>query len=153
LVLGWIVRTCDGVSPSSNEMLSAAYLRQSVLLSAYETPEIRSIYNKSLKNVAGKLRTEHTWRPLQVPDGIDQQFNRVEYTNLKDELDKRFDAFTKTLLPAVLKSAVQSANTLVFVPSSFDFIRVHNYFRKRGDISFVALSEYVLLGPLSSHGS
>jgi hypothetical protein len=51
---------------------SAAYLRQTVMLSPYETPEIRQLYNKSLKNVAGKMRTEHTWSPLAVPEGIDQ---------------------------------------------------------------------------------
>ena len=45
------------------------------------------------------------------------------------------------LLPAVLKSAVQSVNIIVFVPSSFDFIRVHNYFRKSAGVSFAVLSE------------
>lgn len=46
------------------------------------------------------------------------------------------------LLSKVLKSAVQSANTVVFIPSSFDFIRVHNYFRKMSGISFAVLSEW-----------
>ena len=45
------------------------------------------------------------------------------------------------MLPAVMKSAIQSANTVVFVPSSFDFIRVQNHFRKI-NASFVVLSEY-----------
>jgi U3 small nucleolar RNA-associated protein 25 len=85
------------------------------------------------------------WPTLQVPDGLDTQFIRFECASPKDELEKRWEAFTKTLMPAVLKSAVQSANSLIFVPSSFDFIRVHNWFRKRGDISFAALSEYVYL--------
>jgi U3 small nucleolar RNA-associated protein 25 len=124
---------------------SAAYLRQSILLTAYETPETRSLYN-SLRNVSGKMRTERTWPALHVPEGLDTQFVRFEFAAPKDELEKRWEAFTKTLMPAVLKSAVQSANTLVFVPSSFDFIRVHNWFRKRGDVSFAVLSEYVV-GP------
>ena len=51
---------------------SASYLRQSVLLTAYETPETRSLYNGSLKNVAGKLRTEKRYHPIEVPAGIDQ---------------------------------------------------------------------------------
>ena len=46
------------------------------------------------------------------------------------------------MLPAILKSAVQSANTVIFVPSSFDFIRVHNHFRKNVGVSFAVLSEY-----------
>lgn len=78
-----------------------------------------------------------------------------------EEADKRFHYFTTQvclvplppsassiltyhdakLLPKVLKSAVQSANTMVFIPSSFDFIRVHNYFRKMSGTSFTILSE------------
>ena len=45
------------------------------------------------------------------------------------------------MLPAVMKSAVQSANTVIFIPSSFDFIRVQNHFRKV-NASFTVLSEY-----------
>lgn len=51
---------------------SAAYLRQSILLSAYETPETRALYNHSLKNVAGKRKTEKRWMPIEVPEGVDQ---------------------------------------------------------------------------------
>lgn len=51
---------------------SSAYLRQSILLTAYETPETRSLFNTSLKNVAGKIRTERRWNPVSAPDGIEQ---------------------------------------------------------------------------------
>ncbi len=47
------------------------------------------------------------------------------------------------LLPTVLKSAMQSTNTVIFVPSSFDFIRVENYIRKHEGMTFSVLSEYV----------
>ena len=50
---------------------SGAFLRQTVLLAAYETPETRALFNKSLKNVAGKIRSEHFWPPLQVPEGVE----------------------------------------------------------------------------------
>ncbi|KAF8810640.1 DUF1253-domain-containing protein [Phlegmacium glaucopus] len=120
----------------------AAYLRQSILLSAYETAETRSLYNSSLKNVAGKIRTEKHWQPIAVPDGIDQNFIHFDCVSPVDEPEKRFHHFTTQLLLAVLKSAVQSVNTIVFVPSSFDFIRVHNYFRKSAGVSFTVLSEY-----------
>ncbi|KAI0786769.1 digestive organ expansion factor [Abortiporus biennis] len=120
----------------------AAYLRQSILISAYETPETRALFNHSLKNVAGKVRTERKWQPISVPEGIDQNFIQFECSGPKDEADKRFQYFTTQLLPSVLKSAVQSVNTVVFVPSSFDFIRLHNYFRKTPGINFTVLSEY-----------
>ena len=51
---------------------SAAYLRQSILFSAYETPETRSLFNQSLKNVAGKMRTVRHWSPVKVPEDLDQ---------------------------------------------------------------------------------
>ncbi|TFY76357.1 hypothetical protein EWM64_g7652 [Hericium alpestre] len=120
---------------------NAAYLRQTVLLSAYETPETRSLYNVQLKNVAGKLRTIRQCAPVQVPEGIDQNFMHFDCVNLKDEPNKRFNYFTTEILPAVMKSAVQSTNTAIFISSSFDFIRIQNHFRKMG-YSFTVLSEY-----------
>ena len=42
------------------------------MLSAYETPEIRSLYNQSLKNLTGKVRAFRRWAPVQVPDVLDQ---------------------------------------------------------------------------------
>ena len=161
--------------------LSSAYLRQSILLSPFETPETRSLYNTSLKNVAGKVRVEKSWPALQVPEGIDHVCILCCYAygktfSLDDRHSSRLIAWTRgkrrirglvisphryisspypsipsigsiltycdtQLLPKVLKSAVQSANTVVFIPSSFDFIRVHNYFRKMSGISFAVLSE------------
>jgi len=73
LVLGWTVRVPALVRSSRILILcSAAYLRQTVLLSAYETPEIRSLFNQSLQNVEGRVRTFRRWAPVQVPDGLDQ---------------------------------------------------------------------------------
>ncbi|THH30402.1 hypothetical protein EUX98_g3765 [Antrodiella citrinella] len=100
----------------------AAFLRQSIFMTAYETPETRSLFS-SLKNVAGK------------------EFSRFDCSSPQDEADKRFSHFTTQTMPAVLKSAVKSVNTVIFVPSSFDFIRVHNYFR-RANLQFTVLSEY-----------
>lgn len=52
--------------------LSSIYLRQSIFLSPFDTPDIRSLYNSTLKNVAGKVRVEKSWPALQVPASIDQ---------------------------------------------------------------------------------
>ncbi|KAJ2912720.1 hypothetical protein MD484_g7691, partial [Candolleomyces efflorescens] len=120
----------------------APYLRQSILLSSFETPEMRSLYNHSLKNVAGKVRVDKRWMPVDIPDGVKPNFVHFDCASPQDEADKRFHHFTTQLLPSVLKSAVQSTNTVVFVPSSYDFIRVQNYFRKTAGVSFTVLSEY-----------
>ncbi len=136
------------------------YLRQSILLSAYETPDTRSVYN-GLKNVAGKVRTEKRYNPINVPAGIDQvkksyfpprhgscvffllnkNFVHFDCDSPVDEPEKRFHHFTTQLLPSIFKSAVQSTNTIIFIPSSFDFIRIQNYFRKKGGLTFTVLSE------------
>ncbi|KAH6918000.1 digestive organ expansion factor [Coprinopsis sp. MPI-PUGE-AT-0042] len=120
----------------------ATYLRQTILISSFDTSEIRALYNTDLKNVAGKLRTEKRWSPIPVPDGLLHAFERFECSSPQDESEKRFEHFTKQLMPSVMKSAVQSTNTVVFIPSSFDFIQVQNWFRKHSSVSFAVLSEY-----------
>lgn len=147
--------------PDCSLPFSSAYLRQSIFLTAYETPEIRSLYNTKLKNVAGKARSDIRSGPVDVPQGIKQvsfqippgatylthgiqDFSPFHCAGPKDEADQRFKYFTTQVLPGLLKSAVQSANTVIFVPSSFDFIRVHNHFRKQDGVSFAVLSECVL---------
>ncbi|KAL5484956.1 UTP25 [Sanghuangporus weigelae] len=117
------------------------YLRQTIMLSPYDAPEFRHIFNDNLKNVAGKKRVESPYNPVQVPEGISQSFISFECNNHKEEADKRFEYFSSKVFPSVLKSAVQSTNTVIFVPSSFDFIRVENHLRK-SSVSFAVLSEY-----------
>lgn len=51
-------------------MFSASYLRQSVLMSSFEAPEMRALYNNSLKNVAGKVKIDKRWSPIEIPDGV-----------------------------------------------------------------------------------
>jgi U3 small nucleolar RNA-associated protein 25 len=96
------------------------------MLSAYETPEIRSVFNQSLKNVAGKVRTEGKWSPVSVPEGVDQAsfmrfrtrregthpsveqvFVPFDCTSPRDEADKRFDYFIKQagIFPCPLPTA------------------------------------------------
>jgi U3 small nucleolar RNA-associated protein 25 len=71
-------------------------LRQSVLLSAFETPELRSFFNKALVNVAGKIKAEV--KPegvlIDVPKGIKQVFTRFDTADLYSEDDSRFEHFT-----------------------------------------------------------
>ncbi|KIY53624.1 DUF1253-domain-containing protein [Fistulina hepatica ATCC 64428] len=119
---------------------NSRYLRQSILLSPYETPDTRALFN-NLHNVSGKIRTERRWSPLEVPDGVFQDFIKFDCSNPMSEADKRFEYFSTQLFPSIIKSAVQSVQTAVFIPSSFDFVRVHNFFKKSGT-SFSVLSEY-----------
>lgn len=120
---------------------NAAYLRQSILLSAYETPDTRALYNKNLLNVAGKLRLEAAWPAVQVPAGVRQNFVKFECGSPQVEIDKRFEYFAKQLFPSLLKSAVQSSNTVIFIPSYFDYTRVRSWLKKQDNVTFTVLSE------------
>lgn len=51
---------------------SAAYLRQTIALSPYDTPEFRNLFNAYFKNAAGKKRIEAAYSPVQVPEGVSQ---------------------------------------------------------------------------------
>jgi U3 small nucleolar RNA-associated protein 25 len=66
------IRVANPPSIQTMFAYSAPSLRQSVLLSAYETPETRALFNHSLVNVAGKIRTEKRWAPVGVPEGVHQ---------------------------------------------------------------------------------
>lgn len=75
----------------------AAYLRQTILLSRYEFPELRHLFNKQLVNVAGKMRTEQTYEGVldRILPGVKQNFLRFEAESAQGEDDARFEYFTK----------------------------------------------------------
>lgn len=126
----------------------ARFLRQTLLISRYETPEIRALFNRSLVNVEGKIRLDRSECKGvldRVKPGVKQVFERIPGNDPLEELDARFDYFCKTTLPALRKSAVSREKTLIMVPSYFDYIRVVNHFRKIEEdegLSFAAISEY-----------
>ena len=82
------------------------------MLSPYDTPDFRSLFNSRLKNAAGKKRIESNYSPVQVPEGVAQvrsfvtththvppddaiqTFVHFECNNQKDEAEKRFQYFT-----------------------------------------------------------
>ncbi|GAA5953125.1 hypothetical protein JCM10213_003423, partial [Rhodosporidiobolus nylandii] len=125
----------------------AAHLRQSLLLTRHETPEIRSLFSSSLLNRAGKLKplVKHDGVLDLVPRGVRQVWTRFECADVYEEEDKRFEWFTTKTLPTLLRSAVASSQTLLVIPSYFDFLRVKRYLSTAdlpGDFSFAAISEY-----------
>ncbi|WWC71472.1 uncharacterized protein I206_105430 [Kwoniella pini CBS 10737] len=131
----------------------AQYLRQTILLSRYDTPEIRAIFNRNCQNLQGKIRLEkvdyHGVLDLVKP-GVRQVFERIDLDTPKvlngeaavEEVDKRLEWFTKKTIPALLRSAISRQNTLIVVPSYFDFVRLNNYLRKNDVTTYAAISEY-----------
>ncbi|SPO20441.1 related to UTP25 - nucleolar protein required for 35S pre-RNA processing and 40S ribosomal subunit biogenesis [Ustilago trichophora] len=134
----------------------APMFRQTVLLSSYDFPALRSLYNHTLNNVAGKIRTisstsESESEMSRVVSGVRQVFTRFEAANPHAEPDLRFTQFTTKTLAQLSKSAVSSSHTLIVIPSYFDFVRLddflraHNEKRRPGEtanLSYTSISEY-----------
>ncbi|GHJ87696.1 hypothetical protein NliqN6_4098 [Naganishia liquefaciens] len=123
----------------------AKFLRQTICVSRYETPEMRALFNRQLFNVEGKIRMDRTNYPGllgHVRKGVRQVFSRIHCNDPVEELDLRFKYFTDTTLPALLKSAISRVATLIMVPDYYDFVKVTNFMKKREDFSFAAISEY-----------
>ncbi|GAA5837384.1 hypothetical protein JCM5353_002680 [Sporobolomyces roseus] len=123
----------------------ARFLRQSILLSRYSTPETTSLFSNHCFNQAGKLKSVTNYDGLldQVPKGLRQVWNRFECQDPEQVDDKRFEHFTQKTLPSLMKSAISSQQTIIFVPSYFDFVRIKRYLTKKlDDFSFTSISEY-----------
>ena len=75
----------------------ARFLRQSILLSRYSTPETTSLFSNHCFNQAGKLKSVTNYDGLldQVPKGLRQVWNRFECQDPEQVDDKRFEHFTQ----------------------------------------------------------
>ncbi|GAA5871369.1 hypothetical protein JCM8547_002648 [Rhodosporidiobolus lusitaniae] len=126
----------------------SSHLRQSLLLSRFETPEIRSLFSHNLLNRAGKVKgvVEYEGVMERVPRGVRQVWTRFEGGEVWEEEEKRFEWFTTKTLPTLLRSALSSSQTLLVVPSYFDFLRLKRFLTTSpalpSDFSFAAISEY-----------
>ena len=131
---------------------NARYLRQTIILSSFNTPELNQLYNDSMLNVAGKYKIgnesfDGTVQDLAVP--IKQSFTRFEALGLLSEPESRFKYFTNTTFSDLKKTAQNSGGKspgiLLFIPSYMDFVRVRNFLAnsvRAQDVSFGAISEY-----------
>ncbi|KAK0719690.1 hypothetical protein B0H67DRAFT_643015 [Lasiosphaeris hirsuta] len=125
----------------------AKYFRQTIIFSAFNTPELASLFRAKCTNWAGKARLQETYPGLIQYLGVKakQTFNRFDAGSLADEPDARFSYFTKAIVPALAKRAKDVSGVLIFIPSYLDFVKVRNYFANNsaaGNITFGTISEY-----------
>eukprot|EP00731_Ephydatia_muelleri_P028176 Em0019g1049a len=95
-----------------------------------------------LNGYAGKVKVDdsvHSGTICQVVAQLPQVFHRMESQKLLDLPDARFQYFVDKVLPA--HTGALMAQTLIYVPSYFDFIRLRNYMKKE-EINFTHLNEY-----------
>jgi U3 small nucleolar RNA-associated protein 25 len=129
----------------------ARFFRQTVVLSAFNTPELAELIRTQCHNWAGKLRVQ----PLSYPGLISslggvnirlrQTFSRFNASSPAVDPDARFNYFKSAVLPSLARRAADAAGTLIFVPSYLDFVRLRNYLANAHEVeslSFGTLSEY-----------
>ncbi|KAF2759699.1 DUF1253-domain-containing protein [Pseudovirgaria hyperparasitica] len=131
------------------------FLRQTILLAAYLTPDLNALFTAHMRNIAGRVKICPANYPghLAVPMPIKQTFNRIAAPSPLAAPDTRFAHFCTAIVPALAarskrasaNSSTTAAGTLVCVPSYYDFVRLRNFFATSTaaqNISFGAISEY-----------
>lgn len=123
----------------------AQHFRQTIALSAFNTPELNALLFNRSKNWAGKIRINNIYTGCISKDilgvRIKQTFSRFEASSIITEPDDRFEYFTKAIVPTLTRRAKDTAGTIIFIPSSLDFARIRNSFAK-SSLSFASIDEY-----------
>ncbi len=128
----------DGYAPN---------LRQTIVLAAYLTPKINTLYNKHMLNVTGRLKYTPNYASgliESLPFAVKQTFLRFDSPSHITDPDSRFKYFNTSILPLVnrLPRPLEGGlGVLVFIPSYLDFVRVRNSLVD-SDFSFASISEY-----------
>ncbi|KAI9889950.1 MAG: rRNA-binding ribosome biosynthesis protein utp25 [Vezdaea aestivalis] len=129
----------------------ARYLRQTIILSAFQTPELKRLVNTQTKNLDGRLELcpKFDGAILDFQIRIKQTFVRFEATTPLDDPTARFNQFTSAIVPSIVRLASANksnkAGILIFIPSYLDFVRIRNYFTTSTatqNIPFGSISEY-----------
>ncbi|KIV91335.1 hypothetical protein PV10_05883 [Exophiala mesophila] len=129
----------------------AKYLRQTIILSDYLTPEINALASTHLKNISGriKLQPEYPGEMLGVSSlvsiPVSQTFLRLSSPSAQGDSDARFKFFTTSVLPPFLRDPKRQKGTLLFVPTYVDFVRLRNFLStssEAANLSFGLISEY-----------
>ena len=131
---------------------NAKYLRQTIILSTFNTPEINRLFGHFLSNLAGKVKIckknyEGSILYLNIP--VKQTFSRYNASQPTEDPDARFKYFINTVVPSLTKlskaAPTRGQGVLIFIPSYMDFVRVRNFMANSTEtqhISFGSISEY-----------
>ena len=116
-----------------------------MLLAAHPSAEISSLM-RSCTNAAGCVSVGRALYPgalAGTPPGLRQLFVRFDADDPSAVADARLAAFREHVLPSIVRglSAGPDGQTLLLVPSYFDFVRVRALLEEE-DLPFAAISEY-----------
>ncbi|KAK0613492.1 hypothetical protein B0T14DRAFT_526381 [Immersiella caudata] len=125
----------------------AKHFRQTVIFSAFNTPELSNLFRTHCSNWEGKARLQEAYPGLIQHLGLKckQTFCRFDAASITDDPEARFNYFTKAILPTLTKRPKDVSGVLIFIPSYLDFVRVRNYFANNPaaeNVTFGTISEY-----------
>lgn len=130
---------------------NAKYLRQNVICSQYALPDLNTLWKKyCLNNVGGKLKIKQSYEGsiTQVAASVEQIFNRIPVSSMREVDDARFMYFTEKSLPALRSSILASSHVCIVIPSYVDFLRLKNWMATQ-ELSFAAICEYTSTSDIS----
>ena len=130
---------------------NAKYLRQTILLSAFNFPSLNRLFTHPMLNIEGKAKyskvEEGAMIELNMP--IKQTFSRFDFGTPIAEPNNRFKYFTTAIVPSLTKlstlGAGEGQGVLIYLSNYADFVRVRNYLASSSEtqaISFGSISEY-----------
>ena len=131
----------------------ARHLRQTLVFSAFNTPDLNSLFTHHMQNVSGrvKITPPYDGALLRQSFPCKQTFSRFLSPTPATDPDTRFDYFRQAILPSLLRTAAIAATsnnptsapaTVIFIPSTLDFIRLRNHLSTATTLPFASISEY-----------
>nr|SVE75108.1 EOG090X05RM [Daphnia dolichocephala] len=129
----------------------SAHYRQNLIFSSVAFPEAAALFSRRSTNFAGKVRIENevsasatTVCRVLVP--LPQAFHRFPTQTAAQSADERYHFFIKKILPQYRDQLM--SNTLVYIPSYYDYVRLRNHLHKE-DYNFGQACEYTPDGKLA----
>ncbi|ORY11121.1 hypothetical protein BCR34DRAFT_601573 [Clohesyomyces aquaticus] len=140
----------------------SSHFRQTIILSAYLTPSINALWNKSMRNWAGRCKYTPVYTTTStngnIPAienlthlGIKQTFSRFASPTHLEDPDARFKFWQTSTLPWILKLAKThqsqsnpgggGVGVVLYIPSYLDFVRLRNSLVD-SPLSYASISEY-----------
>ena len=130
---------------------NAKYLRQTILLAAFNFPSLNKVYTRQMVNISGKVKYHKPYDGTMLDLGIQtkQTFSRFSTTSSLADPDNRFNYFATAIVPSLTKHSKLAGGSkmgiIIYIPSYADFVRVRNYLAADAsaqNISFGSISEY-----------
>ncbi|KAH8821054.1 U3 small nucleolar RNA-associated protein 25 [Xylogone sp. PMI_703] len=133
---------------------NSKYFRQTIAFSAFNTPEINTLFYNQSKNWAGKIKINRNYGGAiqEIGMKVKQTFSRLESPSFATDPEARFNYFTTAIVTSLVRHKKDTAGTLIFIPSYVDFVRVRNYFATSStasSLSFGSISEYTSVKDVS----